>query len=73
MAEKSRNKKIYKCDICFRTDYWDDSWQWFGSYKDLDNQKPILITCSYKCRKSINYKQAIILQKEKLTDVTNFT
>ena len=29
---------------------WGPGWEWFGSYLDLDNERPVLKTCSAECK-----------------------
>jgi len=64
-AVKDLNKKLYRCDVCKKVENWNDGWQWFGSDNDLDNGKPILYTCSDKCRESIKGFEANRLLKIK--------
>jgi len=47
---KINNKRLYKCDICGKVGNWDNNWEWFGSYKDQDNGKPLLYICSTECK-----------------------
>ena len=58
-------KKLYKCDICGKTGNWSDDWQWFGSYKDYDDGKALVFTCSEDCRKKVKHKELLKIQKEK--------
>ena len=47
---KTNSKRLYKCDVCGKVENWNNEWQWFGSYKDQEDGKPILYVCSVKCR-----------------------
>jgi hypothetical protein len=51
----------HECSVCHTTDAWCGSWQWFGSYKDLDDGLPVVRTCSDKCRAQIAGKESEIL------------
>ncbi len=41
----------HECSTCGKVEAWLDSWSWFGSYQDLEDNKPILKFCSSPCRK----------------------
>lgn len=45
--EKAR---LHSCDACGSVGPWTDSWLWFGSYKNQDDGKKIVKTCSEACR-----------------------
>jgi len=42
-------KKIHICSICGKEGNWNDSWRWYGSYKDAEDGKPIEKYCSREC------------------------
>lgn len=42
---------VHCCSVCGTVGLWGPSWQWFGSYKDLDEGKPIVKVCSEACKK----------------------
>jgi hypothetical protein len=42
-------RQIHTCTVCGKEDFWSDDWQWFGSYRDLDDGKPIEKFCSERC------------------------
>lgn len=67
----SNSKQIYKCDVCNKIGNWTDEWQWFGSERDLDEDKPILYTCSNGCRNTIKGYEAnrlLKLKRRKLSE-----
>lgn len=43
--------KVHRCAACGHEGPWTDDWMWFGSYQDLDDEKPIQKFCSEPCRK----------------------
>lgn len=43
--------RIHQCSACGQDGPWTDDWAWFGSYKDLDDDKPVQKFCSASCRK----------------------
>lgn len=52
---RTEARRLYQCDCCGRSDVWSDSWAWFGSYKQLDDEgmkgiKPVMTICSAECR-----------------------
>jgi hypothetical protein len=52
---RTEARRLYKCDCCGRSDVWSDSWAWFGSFKQLDDEgmkgvKPVMTMCSAECR-----------------------
>lgn len=40
----------HTCSICGKIEPWSESWSWFGSYKELEDGKPILKFCSDVCK-----------------------
>ena len=42
--------EIHQCSVCGARDAWREGWQWYGSYKDMDEGKPILKMCGDQCR-----------------------
>jgi endogenous inhibitor of DNA gyrase (YacG/DUF329 family) len=40
---------LHKCTTCGGESPWGPSWKWFGSYRDLDNDEPIMKFCSDSC------------------------
>ena len=51
------NKKVHTCSTCGKQDIWGEGWQWYGSWKDIDDGKEITKTCSTECRFGIEKKQ----------------
>lgn len=49
----SQSGQVHTCTACRQSGPWSDSWEWFGSYCDVDGGRPILKTCSYPCREEI--------------------
>lgn len=47
---KTNGRTLYKCDVCGKVGNWDKEWQWFGSYFEAENGRPLLYVCSTKCR-----------------------
>lgn len=43
--------KVHTCAICGTQGEWKKPWTWYGSYKELDDGKPILKFCSDVCAK----------------------
>lgn len=43
-------KRLYICDACGHLDKWGDTWGWYGSYCQVeDNPKTIIMSCSSEC------------------------
>ena len=38
------------CSVCGFSGPWTESWCWYGSWKDLEDNKPIEKFCSDSCR-----------------------
>lgn len=57
-----QGKRLWMCDGCGRTDVWGESWQWYGSLKDLDDSawERMAIACSDQCRSAA--RQAVRAQ-----------
>lgn len=42
--------KEHTCSICGKVEAWDpDKWSWFGSYKQMEDGKPVVKFCSQDC------------------------
>ena len=39
-------KRIWTCCICGKQETWRDGWQWYGSWKDLDDSRNPPAMCS---------------------------
>lgn len=49
LVEKAR---IHVCSTCGNSGPWTESWSWFGSYADLDDDRPVKKYCSAECQPS---------------------
>lgn len=52
---RTQARRLYQCDCCGRSDVWSNSWAWFGSYRQLDDEgmkdvAPVMTICSAECR-----------------------
>ena len=45
-----RGAVLHKCTVCGIKDVWGAGWSWYGSWKLLEDGKPITRCCSEKCR-----------------------
>jgi hypothetical protein len=43
--------RIHTCSVCGLQDVWGETWQWYGSYNDIDDGNPITKVCSEACRR----------------------
>ncbi len=50
--EERLGRKIWTCVQCGKEDIWVPTWLWYGSAKDLDDSKPVVVVCSEACRKA---------------------
>lgn len=41
--------RVHTCSTCRTVSVWTDGWSWFGSYKEIDDGKPVLKFCSNAC------------------------
>lgn len=41
--------RLHTCDGCGKQGVWQKPWQWYGSWKDLDDDKPVYKACSPEC------------------------
>lgn len=48
------NRLRHRCTVCGRVDHWSDCWEWYGSYKDIDDARPVVKTCSEACRRGLS-------------------
>lgn len=46
---RTEARRLYRCDCCGKTDIWSDGWRWFGSYRQLDEDEPVMTMCSAEC------------------------
>jgi hypothetical protein len=46
VVEKAR---IHTCSTCGTSGPWTATWCWFGSYRQIDDDQPILKYCSEAC------------------------
>lgn len=54
---------MHTCSICGKTEPWGRAWVWYGSYKRLDDGKPIVKMCSARCREKAK-EQRLVPQEE---------
>lgn len=52
----------YICDVCGKREPWSASWQWWGSYLDLD-EGAVVHTCSDECRTTLDAVKLTKLRK----------
>jgi hypothetical protein len=49
----SPSGKLHTCSCCGKQGIWEPPWQWYGSYRDLDEhdsrEAPIYKACSQSC------------------------
>ncbi len=50
IVELPDSRRRHQCSVCHVESVWDQEWTWYGSWKDLDDGKKIVKTCSKKCR-----------------------
>lgn len=43
--------QVHTCDTCGKQEPWLPPWQWYGSWQDYDDSKPIFKACSPGCMK----------------------
>jgi hypothetical protein len=41
---------LYRCTICERHDVWGETWEWFGSEKQLEHDLPFVVVCGEACK-----------------------
>lgn len=41
--------RLHCCCICGKVDFWGDSWSWYGSVRDEDDDLPVAKFCSKEC------------------------
>jgi len=46
--------RIYRCDVCGKVGPWERGWQWYGSYRKLEEGDSVLLTCSQTCRMKVD-------------------
>lgn len=39
---------------CGRREHWNENWMWYGSYRDLEDGKPVEKFCSEECARSLH-------------------
>lgn len=55
-------RQTHTCSVCGRRAQWGSSWTWWGSWRDLDDGKPVYKFCSDACRQKA--AEAIIEQRK---------
>lgn len=48
-------RALYQCDHCGKVEPWNDSWAWYGSYRQMEDYglprvSPVETICSADCR-----------------------
>jgi hypothetical protein len=43
--------RLHECSVCKTRAPWSRTWQWYGSWTELEAGKPQVKTCSSLCRK----------------------
>lgn len=47
----SEPRRLWKCSVCNREDYWSKTWLWFGSWKQIEETgNPKFVVCSDLCK-----------------------
>ena len=41
---------LHTCSLCGKVERWGETWEWYGSYKDIDDGKPIIKVCGQPCK-----------------------
>lgn len=42
----------HKCSNCNKVEEWGEGWSWYGSYRDIDDNVPVIKTCSEECKRA---------------------
>ena len=50
MSDISPPKRLHECSICGKQGPWTNEWEWFGSYKQIDDGEPVTKICSPACK-----------------------
>lgn len=43
--------QIHECSVCHKREAWGATWQWYGSWRAIDEGRPVRKFCSSDCRK----------------------
>jgi hypothetical protein len=43
--------QIHECSVCHKREAWGKTWCWYGSWKAIDDGKPVRKFCSPECRR----------------------
>lgn len=46
----SEPARLHICSVCQTRGPWTESWGWYGSWKDIDEGRPVKKFCSDECR-----------------------
>ncbi len=72
-----RRGKIHVCTVCGKSGLWDpQTWSWFGSAREIDEEIPVIKVCSSHCReRAINQEPTMkqrLAAKEKEYRLNNY-
>lgn len=45
-----RRIRLHSCTICGNVGEWGPTWQWKGSWRDLDEDRPVVKVCCDECK-----------------------
>lgn len=43
-------RALHCCCVCGKLETWTGDWSWYGSYRDVDDGKPLAKFCSASCK-----------------------
>lgn len=43
-------RALYQCDNCGNLSPWTNKHGWYGSFRDCEDNKPIIVACSEDCK-----------------------
>ncbi len=52
--ELNTDRRLYICDWCGHLAPWDDSWSWYGSYKESEDDGVIVVMCDDECKAQVD-------------------
>lgn len=57
MSRKTpEGRVVHQCSICGAHSPWSDDWQWYGSYKVMEDSGVMVKTCSDACREGLGQR-----------------
>ena len=51
LSDPEPPERIYTCSACGTKGKWGAEWSWYGSWRAVDEGKPIVYCCSVVCRR----------------------